>query len=250
MMNMPQEMSNDPRKHLLFLAVTEEDQTSGLQDFLEANGYQTALLQDTAESFRRAAEGEASLIIVSSHRAEACGTKILKNIRLVTDVPVLILSEAKYESSLITALNDGADGVLYAEESNEMKLARIKALLRRVHPASFYDTDKAGAMPNIIRSGVFEFNPASLQLRKRGKLISLTPCEYRILHILVSNPGKVYSKAELGEYLIGNTYDNYENAIMVHISHLRDKIEDDPRHPRYIVNTRGKGYHFNENGEE
>jgi len=79
-------------------------------------------------------------------------------------------------------------------------------------------------------------------LRKNGAEVILTPNEYKLLSFLMQSPGRVYTKSQLCTAINGEYYENYENAVMVYISHLREKIEEDPKAPRYIKNVRGVGY--------
>ncbi len=83
-----------------------------------------------------------------------------------------------------------------------------------------------------------------MTLKRGGVPVVLTPTEFKLLAFLMKSPGRVYTKSQLCEALNGEFYENYENSIMVHISHLRDKIETQPKNPRYIVSVRGVGYKF------
>ena len=100
----------------------------------------------------------------------------------------------------------------------------------------------APAAPHTIRIGALELDTASFILRKNGKTVPLTSTELKILAQLMQSPGRVFTKAQLYECVGGAYYESDDNTMMVHISNLRAKIEDDPAHPQYIRTVRGLGY--------
>ena len=99
-------------------------------------------------------------------------------------------------------------------------------------------------MEELSTGGELALDLAGMRLEKAGRLVPLTPMEAKILAILMRSPGRVFTKAQLYEGAAGDYFEGDENAMMVHISKLRDKIEDDPRSPRYIRTIRGLGYRF------
>ena len=113
-------------------------------------------------------------------------------------------------------------------------VARVKAQLRRA--------SRAGG--EVLRAGELALDLASMQLEKAGRPIPLTPMDYKILAILLRAPGRIFTKAQLYEGAAGDYYEGDDNTMMVHISKLREKIEDDPKNPRYIRTVRGLGYRF------
>ena len=128
----------------------------------------------------------------------------------------------------------GADDYISKPFNPLEVVARVKALLRRTGNR---DAKK-------ITCGDLEVDTEGYVLIKRGEQIYLTPTEYKILIKLMGNPGRIFTKVQLYESIKGEYFENDDNTMMVHISRLRDKIEDDPKNPRYITTVRGVGYKF------
>ena len=113
-------------------------------------------------------------------------------------------------------------------------MARVKAQLRRAL--------RTGS--DVLTVGDLTLDTASFQLTKGGKQILLTPMEYKILALLMRSPGRIFTKIQLYEGAVGSYFEGDDNTMMVHISKLREKIEDDPKNPRRIITVRGLGYKF------
>ncbi len=168
------------------------------------------------------------------------GFVLTKKIREVNNIPILILTAKIEDNDKILGLNLGADDYLTKPFNPIEIVARVGANLRR-----FYQLNSENNSSNestICKLGGLELDTEKLILKKNGEEITITPNEFKILAFMMKSPGRVYTKSQLCEAINGEFYDNYENAIMVHISHLREKIEDDPRNPQYIKNVRGVGY--------
>ena len=115
----------------------------------------------------------------------------------------------------------------------------MQANLRRFY---CFNSAQEPTAQSVLCIGGLSLDTEKLTLNKNGKEIIITPSEFKILALLMRTPGRVYNKSQICEALNGEFYDNYENVISVHISHIRDKIEDDPKNPEYIKNIRGLGY--------
>ena len=148
------------------------------------------------------------------------------------EIPIMILSARSEEDNTLYGLELGADDYI-AKPFNPVEIvARVKAQLRR---ASRSDSD-------VLKVGELTLDTASFQLTKGDKQILLTPMEYKILAILMRSPGRIFTKVQLYEGAVGNYFESDDNTMMVHISKLREKIEDDPKAPRHIITVRGLGY--------
>ena len=155
-------------------------------------------------------------------------------------MPILLLTAKTEDTDKILGLNLGADDYMTKPFNPLEVVARVNANLRR-----FYQLNPASSeepVSSVITLGELALDTEKWILRKNGTEIILTPNEYKLLAYLMQSPGRVYTKSQLCMAINGEYYDNYENAMMVHISHLREKIEEDPKAPRYIKNVRGVGY--------
>ncbi|MGL4338467.1 MAG: response regulator transcription factor [Turicibacter sp.] len=168
------------------------------------------------------------------------GYEVTKQIRMKSNMPILILSAKSQDNDKILGLDLGADDYL-AKPFNPLEVvARIKSLLRRTY--EFAKESSRQDHNHTIMIGELSLNTESFELEKNGVKIMLTSTEYKILAILMKSPGRVYTKSQISEIIKGDYYQNDDNTIMVHISNLRDKIELDAKNPTYIKTIRGLGY--------
>ena len=198
------------------------------------------------EGFRvvEAADGQAALDLARTENPDMAlldvmmpqlnGYEVTRALRRYSDIPILILSAKSQDNDKILGLNLGADDYV-AKPFNPVEIvARVKAQLRRA----------ARTGGEVVRVGDLALDLTAMQLEKAGMPIPLTPMEYKILAILMRSPGRIFTKVQLYEGAAGEYFEGDDNTIMVHISKLRDKIEDDPKNPRYIRTVRGLGYRF------
>lgn len=149
--------------------------------------------------------------------------------------PLILIAEDDADIRGLLKLYLEGEGFRVLEADNgarALDLARVKAQLRR--------SSRSGS--DILTVRELTLDTTTFQLTKNGKQILLTPMEYKILALLMRSPGRIYTKIQLYEGAIGNYFEGDDNTMMVHISKLRDKIEDDPKSPRYIITVRGLGY--------
>ena len=160
----------------------------------------------------------------------------------ITTLVKLYLESSGYR---VLCAPDGAAALdLARTESIDMAvldiIARVKANLRRFYQLN--PTSPALPGSNVLLLGPLRLDLGAMSLTKNGTPISLTPTEYKILSCLMRAPGRIFTKVQLYEAVSGAYFESDENTMMVHISKLRDKIEDDPRHPCFIKTVRGLGY--------
>lgn len=155
-------------------------------------------------------------------------------------MPILMLTARDEELDKVLGLELGADDYVVKPYRLRELIARLRALLRRAYG------DLAGATgTDRLVFGNLELDLESLQVTKDGKAVPLTATEFRLLHYLASHPERIFSRSALIEAVWG--YDSsvgYDRTVDVHIRHLREKLEDDPSNPRWIVTVRGLGYKF------
>jgi len=168
------------------------------------------------------------------------GYEVIKRLRKRSNVPVIILSAKNQDADKILGLNLGADDYL-AKPFNPLELvARINAQMRR-----FYDFggSKEKQDEKVI-IGDLMLDQRECKLYKKDKEIDLTYMEYKLLKLFMTEPGRVFTKAQIFELVWESEYYYTDNTVVVYISKLRDKIEDDSKNPQMIKTVRGLGYRF------
>ncbi len=210
-----------------------------LQDFLESEGYTIITAADGETACARFAEESFDLVLLDLMLPKRSGTEVLRTIRSSgSTVPVLILSARDSDSDITLGLGIGADDYITKPFSVSQVLARIKASIRR----STVYTKAPDAPPAVLSAGPLVMDCAAHSVTKAGVPLELTAKEYEILRLLLAHPNQVYTKAQLYAAVWDDAYLGDENAVNVHISRLRSKIEDDPRKPVYILTVWGIGY--------
>ena len=216
----------------ILIAEDDDDIRSLLRLYLEGEGYRVLEASDGAAALRLARAEAPDMAVLDVMMPEMNGFELTQALRKYSDIPILILSAKSQDNDKILGLNLGADDYI-AKPFNPVEIvARVKAQLRRA-------TRTAGSTLSV---GELTLDTASFQLWKGGQQILLTPMEYKILAMLMRSPGRIFTKIQLYEGAIGTYFEGDDNTMMVHISKLREKIEDDPKNPRYIITVRGLGY--------
>lgn len=226
-------------QYTILIAEDDNDIVKLLKLYLESSGYKVFTVDNGLSAFELILKEQIDLAVVDIMMPKMDGYELIKKVREVKNIPILILSAKNQDTDKVLGLNLGADDYMTKPFSPLEIIARIKANLRR-----FYNLNGDSMIEKSaeIRIGELILDTEKLTLKKNGVEIIITPNEYKILALLMKSPGRVYTKSQICEAVNGELYDNYENAITVHISHLREKIENDSKNPRYIKNIRGLGY--------
>lgn len=175
------------------------------------------------------------------------GTDVLQHIRKTSFIPVIIVSAKESETDKALGLALGADDYITKPFSVVELLARIKSNIRRATQYSAAPLENEE--PDSLTIGSLTLHLSDYTVEKNGKRIELTAKEFEILKLLMQNPKKVYTKGQLYSLVWNDAYFGDENAVNVHISRLRNKIEDNSRNPRYILTVWGIGYRLGESYE-
>lgn len=183
-------------------------------------------------------EVEIDLVIADIMMPKKDGYSLIKEIRKSSNVPIIILSSKNQTEDKVLGLNIGADDYLEKPFNSIELTARVNALLRRYYKLGAEVSDQI----NKTSYKEFDIFYDEIKVLKNGVDISLTTIEFKIFKLLTSSPGRVYTKSQIYEHISGVFFESDDNTIMVHISNLRSKIEDNPRNPKYIINVRGIGY--------
>ncbi len=217
---------------LILIAEDDADIRGLLKLYLEGEGLRVLEAADGTDALALAREHTPDMAILDIMMPGMNGFELTRALRKYSDIPILILSAKSQDNDKILGLNLGADDYI-AKPFNPVEIvARVKAQLRRA----------ARTSADVLTVGELTLNTSSFQLTKRDEVIPLTPMEYKILALLMRSPGRIFTKIQLYEGAVGNYFEGDDNTMMVHISKLREKIEDDPKAPRYIITVRGLGY--------
>ena len=223
----------------LLLVEDDEEISAMLGDFLESEGFSVDTAADGEAGCARFSAAQYDLVLLDLMLPRRSGLDVLRAIRKSgSTVPVIILSARDSDSDVTLDLGLGADDYVVKPFSVSQVLARIKANLRR----STVWAEGAEAPAEVLRAGALAMDCAAHRVEKDGIPVELTAKEYSILELLLRNPRRVYTKAQLYAAVWGEAYLGDENAVNVHISRLRSKVEDDPKKPRCICTVWGIGY--------
>ena len=212
-----------------------------LEEFLIQEAFEVVPAFDGLEACEKFEDGEFDLVLLDLMIPKMSGMDVMKTIREKSVVPILIVSAKDSLMDKSLGLELGADDYITKPFVMAEVLARIKANLRRTNQYAAGSSRKQEE-PATLSCGDIQLNPADFTVRKRGKKIDLTAKEFEILRLLMQNPKKVYTKEQIYSLVWEDAYLGDENAVNVHISRLRNKIEDDARNPEYIITVWGFGY--------
>lgn len=225
-------------KRRILIAEDDRDIVELLRLYLENQGYDVISASHGGEALDHLENEKIDLALVDIMMPTMNGYELIKEMRKNYRIPIIILSAKDADSDKIIGLNLGADDYV-AKPFNPLEiLARINSNLRR-----FYELggETESSSTQFIH-GELLLDIQEMTLEKRGELISLTPTEFKILAKLMKSPGQVFTRGQLYESINGICFESDENTMMVHISKLREKIEEDPKNPEYIKTIRGLGY--------
>ena len=208
-----------------------------LKTYLTGHGYTLTFSNTVKDGLRQLRSQDYDVVLLDIMLPDGDGLEVCKKIRADSSVPIIMLTARGADEDKIIGLELGADDYLAKPFNPRELVARMKAVLRRKGAA----TD--GSL-KAIEFGDFYLNEQNQKVMVKGKEIELTSAEFRLLKVLASNPGKVFTRERLMDLVQGRDFDGIDRSIDVHISRLRTKIEPDPRNPRWIKTIWGTGYRF------
>lgn len=218
------------------LVVDDEEDIVGLmRDFLEAEGYAVLAAHDGPGALAALGSNPVNCVLLDIMMPGQSGFDVLRRIREKGDVPVLFLSARQEDSDKIRGLGLGADDYIVKSATPGEIIARIKAVLRR------YQRGEPQS-PALLDYGRLTIDVRAHEVRVNGEPVQFTRREFELLQLLAENPRQVFTREDLFERFWGEFGDRH--TLTVHIGRLREKIEEDPTHPCYIVTVWGVGYRF------
>ncbi|MGH2407988.1 MAG: response regulator transcription factor [Candidatus Limnocylindrales bacterium] len=215
----------------------------GIQYALQQEGYEVTVARDGKEGLEFATSQAPDLVVLDVRLPGMDGFEILRRLRATgSKAPVLMLTARDDETDKVVGLELGADDYLTKPYGLRELMSRIKALLRRAYGDL---SDAVGG--RIIRHRDLLIDLERRRVQRGDRRVSLTATEFDILRHLAARPGRVFTRSELLELIRDyEALDQDEKTINVHVSHLREKLEDDPTMPVFILTVRGVGYAFAE----
>ena len=229
-------------KRPILIAEDDGRTTSLLSTYLEREGFSTITARDGREALELARLHNPVFVILDLMLPHVDGWEVCREVRRSSDVPILILSARGEAHERILGFSLGADDYVVKPFSPGEVVARVKTILRRMEPGASRRKEQLACRELVL----------DLEKRKvilHGRVVSLTPFEYKLLQVLMSAAGRIFLREELLNHLYPNGEAVTDRVIDVHIGNLRQKIEDDLSQPKYILTARGLGYQFADGDE-
>ena len=216
----------------------QPDIVNALKIYLKSEGYGLYIARNGIEALELMKKEDIHLVLLDIMMPQMDGITATSKIREFSNVPIILLTAKSETEDMVLGLNVGADDYVTKPFVPVEVLARVRSQLRRYAMLGSRREENAD---ELVVGGI-TLNDTTKTATVDGEPVSLTPIEYSILHLLMKNPGKVYSTKALYEAVWQETAFGSEGAVAVHIRHLREKIEINPSDPRYIKVVWGQGY--------
>ncbi len=228
---------------LLVLLVEDDLRLAELtREYLQGHGVVVTHVADGRRGLDEALRGRFDAVLLDLMLPGMDGLEVCRALRARSDVPILVLTARGEEADRVMGLETGADDYVAKPFSPRELLARIRAVVRRAR-------GRAGPVLAPVRVGGLVVDPAARRATLDGREIPLTGYEFALLEALARRAGRVLSREQLMELAKGSAEEAFDRSIDVHVSRLRQKLGDDPRHPRLIKTVRGSGYLLAGEGE-
>jgi DNA-binding response OmpR family regulator len=229
--------ANDASARILLVDDERSVQTLLAYPLLK-DGYEVISAHDGREALDRFAQQRFDLVVLDIMLPKLDGIEVCKQLRAKSTVPIIMLTARDDELDKVLGLELGADDYITKPFSIREFRSRVRALLRRAA------IGRPGPDDDLIEAGPLALDVARRHLEVRGKPVQLTYVEFELLRTLAAAPGRVFSRRMLLESLWGDADYRDPRTIDVHVRHLREKLEQEPREPEFIFTVRGVGYRF------
>ena len=230
-----------PNGSARILLVDDEQSIQTLLSYpLRKDGYHVTSALDGSEALRRFEEGRFDLVILDLMLPQLNGVEVCRQLRSRSQVPIIMLTAKGSETDKVAGLEVGADDYITKPFSMREFRSRVKAALRRSRMAAGTQADGA------IECGELTIDFDRRMVTLAGEEVKVTYVEFEILGALARSPGRVLTRETLLEHVWGDSDYRDPRTVDVHIRHLREKLERDPKEPEYLFTVRGVGYRFRE----
>lgn len=207
--------------------------------YLETAGFRVVTAEDGQMALTVFRHERPALVVLDLGLPAIDGLDVARTLRRESDVPIIMLTARVDEADKLIGLELGADDYVTKPFSPRELVARVRAVLRRV------GGEREQAVPPIT-AGDVELDLERRKVTVGGRMVELTPTEFDLLAVLARNPGRVFTRLELLDRVQGYAFEGYERTVDAHVKNLRQKIEADPKQPRYLLTVYGVGYRFAE----
>ena len=221
------------------ILVADDDQNIAelLRLYLEKEGYTVVLAADGEQAIERFNAENPDIVLLDIMMPKLDGWQVCRGIRKKSNCPIIMVTAKGETFDKVLGLELGADDYLVKPFSPRELVARSRALLRRVHADSEPQRE-------VLEFGELTIDVSGHKVLVSGEEIDLTASEFKLLTTLSRYPGRVYSRMELVEKVLGYDFEGYERTIDSHVKNLRAKIGDNPRNPKWLHTVHGVGYRF------
>ena len=225
------------------ILVVDDDKeiVESIEIFLRNEGYNVYKAYNGVEALDILVNKEVHLILMDIMMPKLDGIKATIKIREEKNIPIILVSAKSEDMDKIMGLNIGADDYITKPFNLLELIARVKSNLRRYITLGTYNNENINNKEVLI-SGGLELNTSTKEVKVDGQVVKVTPIEFKILNLLLANKGRVFSIDEIYEKVWNEESFNVENTVAVHIRRIREKIEINPKEPRYLKVVWGVGY--------
>lgn len=222
-------------KYQILVVEDQKEISEIVSKYLDKEGYGYHLAKDGFEALNIFNSNVIHLVLLDIMMPGIDGFEVLKEIRKISDVPVIMLTARQEEIDRLKGFDTGADDYVVKPFSVKELMRRIKTFIKRI----YHDSDEI-----IYHCKDLSLHTKSMKLYKKNEEIQITSAEYSLLHVMFKNQGQVLTREQLIELAYGNEYEGYDRNIDSYIKRIRQKIEEDPRNPQILVTKYGAGYIF------
>jgi len=207
-----------------------------LKGYLEQAGFSVATAYDGQQALTVFRHEKPALILLDLNLPQIDGLDVCRALRKESNVPVIMITARVEETDRLVGLELGADDYIVKPFSPREVVARVRAVLRR--------SEGEPVRAETLSAGDLAIDLGKHSARAKDRALDLTPTEFDLLAVLMQNPGRAFTRLQLLDQVQGEAFEGYERTIDAHIKNLRQKIERDPKNPRYVLTVFGVGYKF------
>mgnify|MGYP003588034121 CR=1 FL=1 len=213
-----------------------------VQAYFEKDGFTTYLAHDGFKALEKIREQKPDIVVLDLMLPGLDGWEVCRRVRKDSEIPILMLTARDEEPDRLTGLEMGADDYVAKPFSAREVVARAKAILRR--------TNKEAGKAGSVNIGNLFIDREKHTVSKNEVMLEMTPTEFKILDMMASNPGRVFSRLQIIEHVQGYEFEGFERTVDAHIKNLRRKLEDNPKELKYVITVYGVGYKFEVDSDE